>query len=99
MMTTLQLPLDEDLATILQAADQPLERTALELIVLELYRRHTISSGKAAHLLGMDRGDFIVFASGLGIAYFDLSEEQWAAELQASEEIAHGRRSSPTPAP
>jgi predicted HTH domain antitoxin len=61
--------------------DQSLEGYAEELMVLELYRRRQISSGKAAELLGMERVTFIQYASRLGIAFFDMSEEELATEL------------------
>lgn len=57
------------------------------MIVLELYRRGTISSGKAAELLGMQRIDFIKHASRLGIPYIDMTEDEWAAEKAASESL------------
>lgn len=66
--------------------DQPLEGYAEELMVLELYRRRQISSGKAAELLGMDRVAFIQYASRLGVAFFDMSEQELAAEM---ENLAH----------
>ena len=62
--------------------DQPLEGYAEELMVLELYRRRQISSGKAAELLGMDRVAFIQYASRLGVAFFDMSEQELAAEIE-----------------
>jgi predicted HTH domain antitoxin len=62
--------------------DQPLEGYAEELMVLELYRRRQISSGKAAELLGMDRVAFIQYASRLGVAFFDMSEQELATELE-----------------
>lgn len=62
--------------------DQPLEGYAEELMVLEIYRRRQISSGKAAELLGMDRVAFIQYASRLGVAFFDMSEQELAAELE-----------------
>lgn len=62
--------------------DLPLEGYAEELMVLELYRRRQISSGKAAELLGMERVAFIQYASRLGIAFFDMSEEELAADLE-----------------
>ena len=62
--------------------DQPLEGYAEELMVLELYRRRQISSGKAAELLGMERVAFIQYASRLGIAFFDMSEQELATELE-----------------
>ena len=62
--------------------DQPLEGYAEELMVLELYRRRQISSGKAAELLGMDRVAFIQYASRLGVAFFDMGEQGLATELE-----------------
>ena len=75
------LNLGEELSTILQESDQPVERAAIEMIALELYRRHTISDGKAARLLGMDRLAFLRYASSLGILVIDMSKEEWEEEL------------------
>ena len=50
------------------------------MIVLELYRRGTISSGKAAELLDMPRLDFIRHASHLGIPHIDMTPDEWEAE-------------------
>ena len=50
MMQTFQLTLPPDLAALLQGFNQPLEKSVQELMVLELYRRGAISSGKAATL-------------------------------------------------
>ena len=80
-MGAIQLELDEDLVAVLPASGEPVEQAAWELIVLELYRRKTISSGKAAALLGMDRFEFIRFAAGLGIPFLEMSEAEWDAEL------------------
>lgn len=72
----------EDVTTAaLQALNQPTDEAAEQLIVLELYRRRTISSGRAAELLQMSRWDFIQFASRLGLPYFDMTEDEWAAEM------------------
>jgi hypothetical protein len=49
-MSGVHLELDEDLVTLLKELDQPVELAAREFIVLELYRRKTITSGKAATL-------------------------------------------------
>ena len=50
-MSTISIALEEDMVALLRQSNQPVERAARELIVLELYRRGTISSGKAAQLL------------------------------------------------
>ncbi|HEY7032557.1 MAG TPA: UPF0175 family protein [Thermomicrobiales bacterium] len=81
-MVTVQI--GDELAAILnqEQADAPIERVALEMIVLELYRRHTISSGRAAELLGVPLYDFIKRASSLGIPYIDMTEEEWESEMR-----------------
>ena len=47
------LDLGEDLSGFLATLGSPIEQTARELIVFELYRRSLVSSGKAAELLGI----------------------------------------------
>ena len=47
-MSLVTVTLDTDLAVLLQELNQPIQETAREMIVLELYRRGSISSGKAA---------------------------------------------------
>lgn len=80
MSSTISVDLKEDLAALLQGSNQPVQQTARELIILELYRRGTISSGKAAQLLDMTRWEFIHYASRLGFAFFDLTDDEWKAE-------------------
>ena len=86
-MTTVQLTLEDELVALLHQSNQPLQRAALELIVLELYRRGTISSGKAAELMNMSRRQFIDHASYLGIPFFDMTEDEWNAERLRSDSL------------
>jgi predicted HTH domain antitoxin len=86
-MNTVTVNLEEDLAVLLHNLNQPVQQAARELIILELYRRGTISSGKAAQLLDMPRFDFIRHASHLGIAFFDLTEDEWNAERARAESL------------
>jgi len=83
-MSVVRLDLEEDLVVLLHQLNQPVQRTVRELIVLELYRRGIISSGKAAELLEMSRWEFIHHASYLGIPYFAMTEDEWAAERTRS---------------
>ena len=76
---TVELELEDDLLGLLQL-DQPLHKSIRELIVLELYRQAKMSSGKAGQLLGMNRFEFIRYASRLGIPYFEMTEDEWEAE-------------------
>jgi hypothetical protein len=50
------------------------------MIVLELYRRGSISGGKAAALLGLGRVEFLRHAGRLVIPQFQMSDEEWDAE-------------------
>ena len=77
----INIPLDSELAGLLRMFDRPLKDTARELLILELYRQGKISSGKAAELVGMPRIAFIQHASDLGIPFFDMTEEEWRAEV------------------
>lgn len=86
-MSTVKIEIDEPLAALLHQTNQPVQQAGREMIVLELYRRGTISSGKAGELLGMPRIDFIKHASRLGIPYIDMTEDEWAAEKAASESL------------
>jgi predicted HTH domain antitoxin len=86
-MSSVKIEIEEPLAGILHRTNQPVEVAGREMIVLELYRRGTISSGKAAEILGMSRIEFIKHASRLGIPYIDMTEDEWAAEKAASESL------------
>ena len=79
-MSTVRVDLDEAVATLLHQTNQPVQEAAQEMILLELYRRGAISSGKAAELLGMPRLDFIRYASHLGIPFIDMTADEWEAE-------------------
>jgi predicted HTH domain antitoxin len=82
MMLKTVLELEPEWMRLLRPlTNQPLDSFIKELLVLELYRRHVISSGKSAELLGMERMEFIHHASRLGIPFLDMSEAEWAEEL------------------
>jgi hypothetical protein len=53
------------------------------MIVLELYRRHDISAGRAAELLHLDLLTFARWSGSLGVPYFDTTSEQWEQEFRA----------------
>jgi predicted HTH domain antitoxin len=86
-MSSVMIEIEEPLAALLHQTNQPVQQAGREMIVLELYRRGTISSGRAAELLGMDRIDFIQHASRLGIPYFSLTKDEWEAEMASLESL------------
>lgn len=81
------ITLDSELVDLLATFGKPVSDTAQELIVLELYRQGKISSGKAGELLGMPRFVFVQFASRLGIPFFDMTQDEWQAELEQSKQL------------
>ena len=83
----MKIEIEEPLAAILHQTNQPAQQAGREMIVLELYRRGAITSGKAADLLGTSRVAFIQHASKLGIPYLEMTEDEWAAEKAASESL------------
>lgn len=73
------LELDDELATLLEQ-DQPLEKAARETLVLGLFRRGRISTGKACELLGLSRLEFIREAAQLGFPVDLTTEDEWEAD-------------------
>jgi hypothetical protein len=86
-MGSVTLQLEENLVALLHQLNQPVQNTAREMIVLELYRRGMISSGKAGELLGMPRWDFVRYASHLGLPYWEMTEDEWEAERTRSQAL------------
>ena len=86
-MGAIQVELDQDLVDLLEELHRPVKEAARELIVLELYRQGEVSSGKAAELLGMPRGEFIRYASARGIPYLQLSGEELRREVEDSRSL------------
>ena len=84
-MSAVEIKLDPQLAKQVQRLGRSLDEAVPELIVLELYRRGQLSSGKAAELLDMERFAFIHYASRLGLPFFEMSAEEWAQELEGLE--------------
>jgi|SRR5436190_5096307 len=86
-MGAVPVELDQDLVALLEELQRPAKRAARELIVLELYRQGEVSSGRAAQLLGMEREDFIRYASKQGIPYFQLEGDELQRELDAIKKL------------
>ena len=81
-MSQVSIEVPDDLLGILGEFDRPVNQAALELVVLELYRRGRIASGRAAELLGTPRSSFIQRASELGIPYLRVDEQDLNRELE-----------------
>lgn len=82
-MSQVPVMIDADVTELLGDSAEQIERNVLEMLVLELYRRHDISVGRAAELLDLDLLTFIRWSGLLGIPYFDMTPEQWEHELRS----------------
>jgi Uncharacterised protein family (UPF0175) len=85
-MSVIRLEIDEDLAELLGSSPEQIERSALEMIVLQLYRCRELSVGRAAALLGLDQLSFIRWSGSLGVPHLDMTPEEWQQELRAIDE-------------
>jgi hypothetical protein len=75
--------LDKSVIEMLGDTPEEIERAVLEIVVLELYRRHVVSAGWAAKKLGREKLAFIRWSGSLGIPYFDMTPEQWEHAVHA----------------
>jgi hypothetical protein len=82
IMSQIQITLDESITELLGDSPEQIERAALEIIVLDLYRRHAISGGRAAEILGLEKFAFIRWSGSLGIPFLDMTPEEWQEELR-----------------
>jgi predicted HTH domain antitoxin len=71
--------LNEDLAALVEG-EKPLDEATREALVMDLFRRRKISTGKACELLALDRMTFIRRADELGIPVYLSTEEEWERE-------------------
>ena len=84
-MSSVTVEIPENIVALMK--DLPIEKVTREALVLDLYRRATISSGKAAELLGMGRIEFIQASGKLGIPLIQMSPEELTAEIAAAKTL------------
>jgi predicted HTH domain antitoxin len=84
MSSTISIKLERELWDLFRPHYQHPDQAIKEIAVLELYRRREISSGKAAEMLGMERFEFVRYASRMGIPFFDMDEHELEEEIVGS---------------
>jgi len=84
-MSTIQITVDEFVTELLGHSPEQIERAALEMLVLELYRQRKLSVGRSAAILGLDQLAFIRWSGSLGVPFFDMTDEDWEHERRAIE--------------
>ncbi|MCP3959164.1 MAG: UPF0175 family protein [bacterium] len=89
MGTTLEITVPNALLEMgLEPAE--IQRRAVEWLVLSLFTRERISSGKAARLLGIHRSEFLALLRQYGIAFVDLSPDEVDDEAAAAGALVQG---------
>lgn len=86
-MSVIQVEVDESIADLLGDSPAQIERTALEMIVLDLYRQHVISAGRGAEILNLDLLAFARWSGARGVPYFDTDPEDWENQLRAINKV------------
>jgi predicted HTH domain antitoxin len=86
-MSTIHLTVDESITELLGDSPEQIERNALEMIVLDLYRQRKLPVGRAAKLLGLDQLAFIRWSGARGVPFFDMSAEDLERERRAIEAL------------
>ena len=81
-MTTISFDVPSALASFMGGIQPqpPFERNAM--LLYPYIQNMTISHGRAAELLGVNKLDLIAFYSKLGIPYIDISNEELDDELE-----------------
>jgi predicted HTH domain antitoxin len=82
-MKSIQINLHDEILNILSQTGSPISDNIEEILVLELYREHKISAGKAAEILNLPLEKFINKSSDLGIPFIDYDFEDLKTELKA----------------
>ena len=76
-----EVDLPEEVVKWLGWQDAEVPSRISEALVMDLLRRHVISQGKAAELLGMTRHDLFALMTEYRVAVIDLTEEELQKEL------------------
>ena len=68
--------LDDDLASLIEG-ERSLDEAVREVLVMDLFRRRRISTGKACDLLRVDRLEFLRLANEHDAPVYLTTEEEW----------------------
>ena len=84
---TVELKIPETLRELGYSAEE-ICREVPTLLVLKRFRQGLISSGKAAKILGLSRRDFLDLLAKEGVAIYDPSDSDLAAEFDTIQRLS-----------
>jgi predicted HTH domain antitoxin len=87
-MSQIPVVINEEVVDLLGLSGEQLERSVLETLVLELYRRHEVSAMRASQLLNMEFMAFLGWSGERGVPYLDMTEEEWEEEVRTVRELS-----------
>ena len=87
-MSQVPVMINEEVVELLGLSGEQLERSVLETLVIDMYRRHDISARRAARLLGMEYLAFLRWSGERGVPYLDLTDDELQEEIRAAREIS-----------
>ena len=68
--------------------DEDFQKRVSESVVLDMVRKHEISAGKGAELLGMNRWDFWQLMSENNVPHVDMTENELDDSLNVGRSLA-----------
>jgi len=83
MTKLVQLELPEEAVQYVSSRDERDVFARNAMLLYPFIRNETISHGRAAQILGVSKIELIEFYSGMGISYFDLTEDELDEDVRA----------------
>lgn len=90
-MVNLEVSLPKELFLTMGITKTEAAKEMRGLVVLEMFKKGKVSSGKAAELLGMRKRDFIEFLDKEGIPFFDYTKEELEEEFKTVDLLVKSR--------
>lgn len=79
--SVLHVPFPDDVLLESGLSRQVAAQKMQQLLVIDLYQHHQITSGKGAEILGIRKYDFIRLLADAGVNYFDYAENELEREF------------------
>lgn len=81
-LTNVELRIPEQMKQYIQVKGTDKELLRNALLLYPSIKDYTISHGKAAEILGINKFDLIALYSSIGLPYFDLTEDEIEEEIE-----------------
>ena len=91
-MVNLEVSLPKELFLTMGITKNEAAKEMTNLVVLEMFKKGRISSGKAAELLEIRKRDFIELLDKEGIPFFDYTKEELEEEFKTVDSLVKSRK-------